>query len=102
MEWRYRVGTFGLEGICDVERKDNILVITQRDDQQASITNAIEHIANDLATKYRIRKSKLVVFSRIPKRNNYTKVTFDLKWGKLTNPEWENVTDEYIKSVIEE
>lgn len=100
MEYIYRVGPFGIKGICDVERHGNILVITQRDHQAASITNVIEYITFDLCKKFNISMREVIVFSRMPEFNNYTRVKFKVDHGRLCDPLWVDVEDDFIKEYI--
>ena len=75
-------------------------MITQRNDQAASITNVIEHITFDLCKKFDISMRKVVVFSRMPEFNAYTRVKFKIKHGRLCDRLWIDVKDDFIKEYI--
>lgn len=106
--YRYK-GFWGCECRCDIEANGNVVIATERDDNEGtSITNAAEALAAIVAEDFGIDKENLVWIEHYPARGqgemfaeSFDLVEFDLEGGKFRNPRWKRITKEEARAILE-
>lgn len=90
----------GKVGFCDVAVHNNVVVVTQLNDQQAaSITNCAEIIATAICRELKIKHEELVYVERYmkdatgPTRCSAVKFDTDTSRNILYNPSWTRIAD---------
>lgn len=108
-------GFHGCDCVCDLEIYGNLVVCTERNDNEGtSITNMAEHLATDICKQFDITPSKLIWIERYPEDRDIrfdeslSLVFFNLKGGthfekefEFSKPRWVSVEKAVVDALIE-